>query len=106
MHKAPQVNPAGLCVCMDRTKGGDLCKICGWLRLKPSPEGEGGRALARSDEGQTSRADPLSGNHNNFAPHQSASGVADSFPLRGSLVQRQVNNINPAKFDARPSLML
>lgn len=24
MHKAPQVNPAGLCVCIDRTKG-EIC---------------------------------------------------------------------------------
>ena len=24
MHKAPQVSPAGLCVCMDRTKG-EIC---------------------------------------------------------------------------------
>ena len=39
MHKGPQVSPAGLCVCTDRTDAGNVCKI--WSKLKPSPRGEG-----------------------------------------------------------------
>ena len=38
MHKGPQVSPAGLCVCTDRTDAGNVCKI--WSERKPSPRGK------------------------------------------------------------------
>ena len=48
----------------------------------PSPEGEGGPA--GPDEGRVCLSNPFMGNYSKFAPHQSASGAADSFPLGGS----------------------
>ena len=48
----------------------------------PSPEGEGGPA--GPDEGLVCLSNPFMGNYSKFAPHQSASGAADSFPLGGS----------------------
>ena len=41
---------------------------------EPSPKGEGGPQ--GPDEGQRSPAPPVTGNHNRFAPHQSASRTA------------------------------
>ena len=48
----------------------------------PSPEGEGGPA--GPDEGLVCLSNPFMGNYSKVAPHQSASGAADSFPLGGS----------------------
>ena len=39
MHRAPQVSPAGFCVCVGRTQRGKVCKNWG---LFASPAGEGG----------------------------------------------------------------
>ena len=48
----------------------------------PSPLGEGGPA--GPDEGRVYRGTPIADGNGKAAPHQSAVGAVDSFPLGGS----------------------
>ena len=48
----------------------------------PSPLGEGGPA--GPDEGRVYRGTPIADGNGKAAPHQSAVGAADGFPLGGS----------------------
>ena len=117
MHKGPQVFPAGLCVCTDRTDAGNVCKI--WSKLKPSPRGKVTKGL---DEGRVYRYCLQMGCCERFAPPQSASRTASVSALRaafggyaptracgrspseGSLCK--IYNLNPTAFDAAPFSML
>ena len=52
------------------------------VSLKPSPVGK--VAQQGRMRGRVCLSNPFMGNYSKFAPHQSAVGAADSFPLGGS----------------------
>ena len=66
---------------------------------------EGGR---RPDEGRVCRGFPFMGYNGKPAPHQSAGGAADSFPLRGSLFSYSAKNAfcTALRTAARPAVKL
>ena len=51
MHRAPQVSPAGFCVCVGRTQRGKVCKNWGLFAFP-----RGGRWPAGPDEGDPADA--------------------------------------------------
>ena len=82
MHKAPQVSPAGLCVCVGRTQCGKVCKNWGLFAFP-----RGGRWPAGPDEGRVHGSSLYTGSICKIDPHQSVDGATDSFPLRGEAMR-------------------
>ena len=57
MHRAPQVSPAGFCVCVGRTKRGKVCKNWGLFAFPA------GKVAPRAGWGACARQQPVNGQH-------------------------------------------